>query len=266
MAHINKTYIDIFLLLFFLQQFKWTVKEARPLFKGSGAGSAAADTNGYHDNHDASSDTDQHHHYENGDVYHHSNGDAYHHHHEDDDVINSSADEQNYRGQQQQYGDGEGVVRADEPLEEELPAPQTTRSMLAVFQSMEDVNRPPPTPEHATKVSRQATSPARSMSIRRGASSPSNNTTTSHHYSNGYHSDEQDHHVMQGEEEDGLYRDYDQRGGEFENEPYRGDPDVVREDTENQTEALPEQGTTKNLLAKFQALTAIWTNKQTNTK
>ena len=42
-------------------------------------------------------------------------------------------------------------------------------------------------------------------------------------------------------------------GGEFENDP-EYNQDVVRETDLNESEVLPEQGTTRNLLAKFQAL------------
>ena len=244
------------IFLYYLQQFKWPVKEARPLFKGRrDSGSAPADTNGYHD-HDVSSDSIEHH-YENGDVtyqhHYHSNGDHHHHHHDDVD----SADDQVWRH-------NDDVIRADEPVEEEMPAPQTTRSMLAVFQSMEDVNRPPPTPEHAKRISKQATSPARAVSIRRGGSPPPSSSSHYSNHLNGHHGEDGYHGYPSGDQEhydggdyrDELYRDYDNDGGEFENEPLRN-PDVVREDTANETEVLPEQGTTKNLLAKFQALQAI---------
>ena len=237
----------------YLQQFKWTVKEAKPLFKGRrDSGSAAVGTNGYHD---VSSD-DIDHHLENGDVTYQR-----HHHSSDDHDADDSADDQVWR-------QNEDVVRADQPVEEELPAPQTTRSMLAVFKSMEDVNRPPPTPEYAKQVVKQA-SPVRVVSIRRGTSPPP--SSRSSHYSNhlnghhsdggdGYHSDDREHQegadYNSSSSHDDLYRDYDQHGGEFENDPERN-PDVVREDMRNETEELPEQGTTKNLLAKFQALQAI---------
>ena len=242
---------------FIFQQFKWTVKEAKPLFKGrrdSGSAPAAADTNGYHD---VSSDSIDH--MENGEV-------TYHHHHgndgDNDDV--DFADDQVWRH-------NEDVVRADQPVEEDLPAPQTTRSMLAVFQSMEDVNRPAPTPEYAKQVVKQA-SPVRVLSIRRGASPPPSHHAQSSHYSDhlnghhsdagdGYHSDDREQQQEAGDynsssSHDDLYRDYDHHGGEFENDPQRN-PDVIREDMRNETEELPEQGTTKNLLAKFQALQAI---------
>ena len=227
---------------YIFQQFKWTVKEAQPLFKGRSA--AAVDTNGYHD---ISSDS-----MENGDV-------TYHHHgNEDHDVVDDSADDQVWHHH-------DDIIRSDQPVEEDLPARQTTRSMLAVFQSMEDVNRPPPTPEYANQVVKQA-SPVRTMSIRRGASPPPTQTIKSSHYNNhvnghhsdggdGYQSDEREGGEYNSSSHDELYRDYDQHGGEFENDSLRN-PDVMREDVTN-VEELPEQGTTKNLLAKFQALTAI---------
>ncbi len=176
------------------------------------------------------------------------------------------------------YGDSDGDVERDDVMaredahaqeEEELPAPQTTRNMLAMFQSMEDVNRPPPTPEYAQQLVKQASSPKRTLSIRRGASpppQPHHNTALSSHYSNHYNGhDEQEQQQQQqhrgnsnsslSSSQEELYRDYDHHGGEFENDPQRN-PEVMREGDVNETEVLPEEGTTKNLLAKFQALTA----------
>ncbi len=163
-------------------------------------------------------------------------------------------------------------MRAEDPAEEDLPLPQTTRSMLAVFKSMEDVNRPPPTPEEAKKQRASVSNLSRTGSIYRGASSNQPAPTSLNINGHGgagsdgeSYGDEREQHETSEytndyEEYNNTYnttdsRDYDPHGGEFENEPEHN-PDTVREEDPNETEQLPEEGTTRNLLAKFQALQA----------
>ena len=50
-----------------------------------------------------------------------------------------------------------------------------------------------------------------------------------------------------------YYDDMNASGGEYENEPVTN-PDVVREADSSEADALPERGTARNLMAKWQAM------------
>ena len=142
-------------------------------------------------------------------------------------------------------------------LEEELPPTAFTRNMLAKFRSMEDVNKPPPTPEYAEKQVKTVTSGVHRM-------------TNPNVRSLSISSPEHDSHFdMEREQPDGAYQqeavsheyehnnydDFNAEGGEFENEP-EYNPNVIRESDKLDEDELPELGTTRNLLAKFQTLQA----------
>ncbi len=257
---------------FHLQQFKWTVREARPLWQQGGhhdhVSADVSTTNGYHDVSNDSID----------DVMDDGHKEEYY----DEDAgcwrtVSVTPPRQRYEDDDANAihdGRRDDVIRSDEPVEE-TPIPRTTRNMLAMFQSMEDVNRPPPTPEYAAKQA--ASRRVATASLRRSAASPppahtlhlNNHQQHTSHYNYNGHGNDHDydeheahynnhHHSNGSSQEDLRYTDYDRDGGEFENEPETGRRDVIREGDPgaDPEEELPEQGTTKNLLAKFQALTA----------
>jgi len=126
----------------------------------------------------------------------------------------------------------EGLVRAEDPVEpdDERPAPATTKSLLSRFQT--EASAPPPTPEESSKKQQAA---VKSLKSAGGKDTP---------------------HAVVREEAEEVQRDQfngQPDAGDFENDPQRAD-DVVRESDNADTEELPEQGTTKNLLAKFQSM------------
>ena len=118
-----------------------------------------------------------------------------------------------------------------------FPQVAHTKNLLAKFRLMEDSGIPPPSPEHSARVQRSA------------VQVPVRKTTTA--VSNG-HSVNSDVEECDGRLSDNMEPD----AGEFENEP-QYDPDVVRGD-ERVVEPLPEQGSTRNLMAKFQALQSTY--------
>ena len=138
-------------------------------------------------------------------------------------------------------------------LEEELPPPAMTKSLLAKFQTIQDPNGPPPSPQRSAEIQREAVKSVR--------------VTPTH--KSQMHIQEQaefGEHADQREQPDGgEYEQYkagvthhDQfmgspEAGEFENDPIYNDS-VIRETDRNDEEELPEQGTTRNLLAKFQSM------------
>ena len=115
--------------------------------------------------------------------------------------------------------------------EDELPAPETTRNLLSMFRSMEDTSRAPPTPE--TSVLHQAASRS---GVRRAQSMGAG----------GYARRGED-----GDQTDFSPGEYAADAGEFENDPVYN-ADVVRESDRSDYAEMPEQGTTRGLLAKFQ--------------
>lgn len=140
------------------------------------------------------------------------------------------------------------IVRADEVVEEDLPHEAFTKNMLAKFKSLEDTNMEPPTPESSQqkmKVAKLSIGPGPTRKFSGRASSPT----------------PVDNYLDEREQPDGLEQtevfcdyDYNQEidSGEYENNPNRN-ADVIRED-DILTDDLPEQGTTQNLLAKFQSM------------
>ena len=98
--------------------------------------------------------------------------------------------------------------------EQELPAPETTRNLLSMFRSLEDTSRAPP-------------GAAPSMGAR--------------HAEGG----------VQLDSPGGELVDYVPDAGEFENDPVYN-ADVVRESDRADHAEMPEQGTTRGLLARFQ--------------
>ena len=131
-----------------------------------------------------------------------------------------------------------GVVRADEPTEAaDLPAPNTTKNLLSRFKSMEDVGAPVPTPEKASQLQR---------STRISVSSRSTRATSS----SSMESREQPDGVETTQDDNTDFNGYDNANHQQANS-------VVRESDVDMTAELPEQGTTRNLLAKFQSLQAV---------
>ena len=117
--------------------------------------------------------------------------------------------------------------------EDELPAPETTRTLLSMFRSMEDTSRAPPTPETTVKyqaASRTGVHRAPSMGARHGGGAGGDLLDSS---------------------AGGELAEYVPDAGEFENDPMYN-ADVVRESDRTDFAEMPEQGITRGLLAKFQ--------------
>ena len=212
--------------MLWLQEFKWQVKEPRTLSRPI----------------DRSFD---HPHQEHE---HPAEGDAGYSYLEE--PTNEEAYEQQHYAEQE-YEQDESIVRSDVPAEreDELPPPDSAKSLLAKFRSMEDVSKPPPTPDKRTSTTTARSSTSRHSS---GYGQPDGQAAVDIEYEReqpdgGYDPREPDvFEQYQGEAE----------AGEFENEPVR-DPDIVRE-SDKTNEDLPGQGTTQNLLAKWQSMQASW--------
>ena len=180
-----------------MQNFKWHVREAKPLFRSAGPEfepiryeESIATT---------STDTDQ-----------------------QELSFREDPDERRYNNVDPSPRDPD-VVTSDTTtsvLEEELPAPQTTRSLLARFKSMEDINRPAPTPERTEHLQKHAQS---ALSLPR--------TNAPRDFELDYESDDVS-----------VDRTYENVG------------DVTREDDVVDEDELPMQGTARNLMAKWQAM------------
>ena len=137
------------------------------------------------------------------------------------------------------------IVRSDDPAPDELPPPSFAKNLLAKFRSMEDRNRPPP-------------SPARSASMR--------NLTRPKKFTVRHRSNSEENIEIPREErpkpEGGEIEAVNGDRYNYENSPGSGvsentpdvKPDLVRESDTHTEEELPERGTAKNLLAKFQAM------------
>lgn len=132
------------------------------------------------------------------------------------------------------------VVRSGEPQgEDELPPPNTTRSMAAIFRSLESQGGPPPTPESSKRLQARAREQSGANNTVRLPGAPgcaaadyNDETPMRHHNGNG-----------------------DLAADETaENEPLELDPDVVRNGEPASMEELPERGTTRNLLAIFKSM------------
>lgn len=121
----------------------------------------------------------------------------------------------------------------------ELPAPSTTRNLLSKFKAMEDTSIAPPTPEQWERTHSVARSVSQSSArTRRQSSSDAEYERRTSARTNG-----------------GIDVDADAaaEAGEFENEPIY-DPSLIRESDRMDEAELPERGTTRGLLAKFQLL------------
>lgn len=134
------------------------------------------------------------------------------------------------------------VMRSDESaeMEEELPAPETTKRLLSQFKSMEDVTAPLPTPERVAQQLKVTRSSIKAHPVRlvSQTSEEREQPDGTDYYDNA-----------QSEQH---YED----GGEYENSPVQRE-DVVRETDNDDGADLPEQGITRNLLAKFQSMQAV---------
>ena len=132
----------------------------------------------------------------------------------------------------------------EEDVEAVLPVAHT-RNLLEKFRQMEDSSIPPPSPERSTRIQRAA---VQQVSARKATVVP----PISNGHATNIEADECDDRLSGEYTQDNLSPE----GGVFENEPQHN-PDVVRGD-EPAIEPLPEQGTTRNLLAKFQALQSTY--------
>jgi hypothetical protein len=127
--------------------------------------------------------------------------------------------------------------------DDELPAPSTTRNLLSMFKSLEDPSKAPPTPESSERhFSAVARSNSHGGSGRNRVSSTGPRLSTT--------DDEADYYDRRS---NGIADEYGPDAGEYENEPVRNES-VIRESDHVDEAELPERGTTRGLLAKFQQL------------
>ena len=133
------------------------------------------------------------------------------------------------------------IVKASDEtviLEEELPEPAHTKSILAKFRSMENINgeMAPPSPKRVTTTTTVTTTQKqRTESVPRAASPPPPVVNGGRSESEGYNEE--------GEVEGGVY----------ENEPVVPDG-VVREADRVEENEMPEEGFTKTLLAQWRQI------------
>jgi len=156
---------------------------------------------------------------------------------------------ENGDGEYYENGDGSSLyeddlqadVRCDDVIDEPLPASDTTRSMLHRFRSMEESGAAPPTPEYAEKKMKVAyQSPVRRFSAR------VNNNATEKVYKE--HDGAENINIVH--ENEGYQNPLE--SGEYENDPiYR---DGVLREGDALHDPLPEQGTTRHLLARFRSI------------
>ena len=163
-------------------------------------------------------------------------GDTDHHIDESSDVDQQDANEIEDVSNHQ---DGE-----EESDESHLPVAHT-RDLLAKFRQMEDSSIPPPSPERSTRIQKAA---AQQVSVQKAAVAPPISN------GNGMNIDADEYDGRLSAEF--AQNNMEPEAGEFENDPQHN-PDVVRGD-DRIVEPLPEQGTTRNLLAKFQALQSTY--------
>jgi hypothetical protein len=109
-------------------------------------------------------------------------------------------------------------------LEEEMPAPSTTRNLLAKFQSLSESTE---------------NLQSHDLSYRQSRSSSRDNL---------------DFYQEREQPEGGEINHAMSSSSEFLDEDAPRDPNVTRESDRHDEEELPEQGTTRNLLAKFQSM------------
>jgi hypothetical protein len=125
---------------------------------------------------------------------------------------------------------------AHHQVERELPAPSTTRNLLSKFKALEDSSAVPPTPEQWERTHSVTRSGSRASRTQRLSTSDGENDSLMTR-SNGIDID----------------AEAAVDAGEFENQPIY-DPSLVRESDRTDEAELPERGTTRGLLAKFQLL------------
>ena len=124
---------------------------------------------------------------------------------------------------------------------DELPPANLTRSMLAKFQSMENRQLPPPSPARSEVI--KSTTVVRNVSVNRNVHQMENNNHHNHH------------HIADNEYElsaEGYYETLDDQEHIYESVDDDDLAGARRHDTVD--DGLPGQGTTRNLLAKFQSL------------
>ena len=229
------------------QAFKWQVKEARPLFHSAGPEYAPVIYEQPAPEVDVRSEA--------------SSEDVAARHYEED-----APTTRHY--QQPEVERDPDVVTAETPAnEDELPPPAFTRSLLAKFKSLEDVNRPPPTPDQSAKLQRhalEAVKPSPKASRAHYSLSVSDRSDSADHLeisaddaSGSYQQEAYAAEYYQAEQErsragSSIYDDLAE-GGEYENEPVVNS-DVVREQDRDDEAELPEQGIARNLMARWQQL------------
>ena len=194
---------------FFFQQYRWEVKEVQPFNRSAGP------DHDYHQQSQSSFTAD--------------------HQVEEDDSTQADISDIAYEASSTTYDNNSSTYERDN----DLPPPAMTKTLLARFQSLEDVSKPPPTPEQSTLQQKQAVA---SVKINPVAGSKYQGDEVDQMEQNGYD--------MEHEEVAHYQQSEIVEGGEWENTPLQ--TDMAREADFN--EILPEQGTTRNLLAKFQAL------------
>ena len=109
-------------------------------------------------------------------------------------------------------------------VEDELPPPKMTRSLLAKFKSLEDVNKPAPTPERSESLQKHAQAAL---------------TLPRTHVRDFEFTDD----ALSAEESDDVSVD---------TRTYENVGDVTREDGVVDENELPAQGMARNLMAKWQ--------------
>ena len=124
--------------------------------------------------------------------------------------------------------------QSSQHIAEELPPQAYTQSVLAKFRMMEDVDRPPPSPKQQEQ---QQQRPSYVSTSSNRQPSPSHLVDLSHE--DQYNAHYYDDNIHSEEEEDAFH-----------------DPDIVRETDVYSQDELPEIGTTRSLLSKFQSIQA----------
>jgi len=147
--------------------------------------------------------------------------------------------------------DGErNVAGASSIKEDELPPPSFTRHLLDHFKSIEDLSKPQYTASQETFASREKES--QEYGNGRGKSFQQNDGAHQSRAQNtsGSRETERKNDSKSKRSESGGRSD---ASWEVENESAHATA-VVRESDRNEEDDLPEQGTTRNLLARFQSL------------
>lgn len=161
----------------------------------------------------------------------------------------SGADGEHGKRQSSEENDYMEPVKG-EMREEEMPPPNTARSMLAKFQTMESRSLPPPSPARTQTQLKMAAAPSHS-NISRGTPSASAVENNHRHAagSNNSHANNNHHHDGNDYEGDELYENVDDQ-----EHIYESVDDVHRHQQPGVDDGLPEEGTTASLLAKFKSM------------